>query len=124
MSKVRIGNLNIDTDDTAKLQEFYASLFGWKKVKAYGAMGLETEDGFLILFNHVEKHENPVWPLKENSVQRQMHLDIQVENVRDYVNKAIELGAVIAVDNTDGEFVTIQDPSGHPFCLCDSSNQK
>ena len=48
-----------------------------------------------------------------------MHFDFQVDNVLEMIEKAKALGAVMAANQYGGEdFVTLIDPSGHPFCLC------
>lgn len=51
--------------------------------------------------------------------QKQMHFDFQVDNVLETVRKAEALGAKKAKDQFGGkDFVTMFDPAGHPFCLC------
>jgi len=42
-----------------------------------------------------------------------------VDDVFDMAEAAKELGAVMAEDQYGGDdFITMLDPSGHPFCLC------
>lgn len=61
----------------------------------------------------------PIWPEENKKQQKQMHFDFQVDNVLEMVEKAKELGAVKAINQYGGDdFVTMLDPSGHPFCLC------
>lgn len=48
-----------------------------------------------------------------------MHFDFQVANIQKMVQKAIDLGATKAINQYgNGDFNTMFDPSGHPFCLC------
>ena len=100
-------------------------MFGWEKLWAFGTDGVKTDDGTLLLFNQIEHVERAVWPSKPGQPQRQMHLDFQVENVKATVEKALALGATIAVcpDPAMTDFVTMQDNMGHPFCLCNAANQ-
>lgn len=48
-----------------------------------------------------------------------MHFDFQVEDLPEAVKKAEALGAVkAAAQFGGGQFVTLFNPPGHPFCLC------
>ena len=45
--------------------------------------------------------------------------DFQVDNVMEMVKKAERLGATKSKAQFGGsDFVTMFDPAGHPFCLC------
>lgn len=48
-----------------------------------------------------------------------MHFDFQVEHVMEMAERAEMLGAVKAKVQFGGDdFMTMFDPAGHPFCLC------
>ena len=55
--------------------------------------------------------------------QKQIHFDFQTDNLDSTVKKAEKLGAKIT-DKQFGEglWVTMEDPSGHLFCLCKKEN--
>lgn len=71
------------------------------------------------MFQQLEGYTRPIWPEEEGKQQKQMHFDFQVEDLPQAVERALSLCAVKAGAQFGGEdFVTLLDPSGHPFCLC------
>jgi predicted enzyme related to lactoylglutathione lyase len=78
----------------------------------------------VFLFVEETDYIRPVWPEEEGRQQTQMHFDFQVPDVAKAVKYAEALGAVRApAQFGSGEFVTMLDPVGHPFCLCDMGNK-
>lgn len=119
-----LGNIMIDCDDEQKLCEFYHRLLGWERRVAFGRPALYSSDGMVFLFVEEADYIRPVWPEQEGRQQKQMHFDFQVPDVAEAVHYAEYLGAVRAPEQFgDDEFVTMLDPSGHPFCLCAMSNK-
>ena len=110
-AEVVLGNVMVDCGDEQSLREFYASLLGWERCELYGHPAVRS-GGVVFLFQQLEGYTRPIWPEEEGKQQKQMHFDFQVE-------RALSLGAVPAGAQFGGEdFVTLLDPSGHPFCLC------
>ena len=119
MTERKLGNVMVDCEDEAKLQAFYSELLGWERCTLYDRPGVRSSGGIVFLFISEPDYVRPVWPEKEGSQQKQMHFDFQVPNLAEYVAKAEKLGAVKAPDQFGGKYwVTMFDPSGHPFCLC------
>ena len=117
--EVALGNVMVDCDDEKKLQKFYGELLGWEMCELYARPAVRSSTGIVFLFIEENDYIPPVWPEKAGSQQKQMHFDFQVEHVLEAVKKAETLGAVKASSQFGGDdFVTMFDPAGHPFCLC------
>ena len=62
----------------------------------------------------------PVWPNDESMQQQMMHLDFSVENreeMAQWVEYAITLGARKAVPQYSENWTVMLDPERHPFCI-------
>ncbi len=118
--KIAIGDITIDCTDPIRTRDFYAAFTGWKKCEAYGCSALIDDKGLLILFAVPEvNYIPPVWPEEPGRPQKQMHFNLQVDDLHLLINEAIRLGATKATKQFGGDdFVTMLDPEGHPFCLC------
>ena len=117
-AEVVLGNVMVDCGDEQSMREFYASLLGWERCELYGHPAVRS-GGVVFLFQQLEGYTRPIWPEEEGKQQKQMHFDFQVEDLPQAVERALSLGAVKAGAQFGGEdFVTLLDPSGHPFCLC------
>ena len=117
--EVVLGNVMIDCDDEVKLQKFYSELLGWQMYELFGRPAVRSASGVVFLFIEEENYIRPIWPEEDTKQQKQMHFDFQVDSVPDMVEKAIGLGAKKSPNQYGGDdFVTLFDPSGHPFCLC------
>lgn len=119
-----LGNIMIDSNDEEMLCEFYHNLLGWEKSRMFDRPALRSRDGLVFLFIQEKDYIPPVWPEEKGQQQKQMHFDFQVPDVGKAVEYAKSIGAVEAAMQYGGnEFVTMIDPSGHPFCLCASDNK-
>lgn len=120
MAYVSLGNVMIDCPDEMALQEFYAQLLGWEKCERWERPGVVDPSGKIcFLFCQEEDYVPPVWPEREREQQKQMHFDFQVPDLPQAVRRAEELGAIKTAAQFGGEeWVTLNDPAGHPFCLC------
>lgn len=119
MEEVLLGNVMVDCGNAERLQWFYGELLGWEQCEMYGCPAVRSAGGIVFLFAQEEDYVPPVWPEEEGRQQKQMHFDFQVESVPEAVRRAEALGAVRAKTQFGGgEFVTMLDPAGHPFCLC------
>lgn len=120
---VVVGNLMIDCGDAEALCTFYHRLLGWERCTKYGCPAVQGPEGLLLLFMQEEGYVPPVWPEELGKQQKQMHFDFQVSSMAEAVAYAETLGAVRTKEQFGGEeWVTMLDPSGHPFCLCLDSN--
>jgi catechol 2,3-dioxygenase-like lactoylglutathione lyase family enzyme len=115
---ISLGDVVLDTDDPARLAEFYTDLLGWQVE--------ETEDSWItiggngstkIAFQLALNHRPPTWP--DNAVPQQVHLDLEVEDLDAAAAYAESIGARRAASGDHSpDFIVFLDPSGHPFCLC------
>lgn len=118
-SEVVLGNVMVDCDDEKKLQKFYGELLGWEMCELFERPAVHSCTGIVFLFTEVDNYIRPVWPEETGKQQKQIHFDFQVDNVMEMTKKAEALGAVKSKVQFGGnDFVTMFDPGGHPFCLC------
>lgn len=120
MSKiVRLGNVAVDCYDEKIMQNFYASLLGWKALTFFSHLAVQSPSGVIFLFVKEDDFVPPVWPEEAGQQQKELHFDFVVSDVDAYVKKALELGGKRAHAQFGGKlWTTMLDPSGHPFCLC------
>lgn len=124
MEKIVLGNIMIDCRDAVKMQDFYSELLGWKKCQKFGLPAVYNGGEIYFCFAKEDDYISPVWPEQSEMQQKQIHFDFQVSNVKEYVQKAIDLGGKVAPAQFGGShFTTMLDPADHPFCLCDKKNQ-
>ena len=111
----------LDAADLEAESTFWAGLLGgevvrrdddWHQVSAPGLPGI----GVQLAPGHVP----PTWPA--DGVPQQVHLDLDVEDVRAAEEEALAAGARLlqathALDAEQG-FRVYADPAGHLFCLC------
>lgn len=117
--EVILGNIMVDCDDEKRLQMFYGELLGWEKCNLYNRPAVRSSTGVIFLFIEESDYIRPIWPEKQGLQQKQMHFDFQVDNLLDMVRRAEVLGAIKASDQYgESDFITMFDPAGHPFCLC------
>jgi predicted enzyme related to lactoylglutathione lyase len=121
INNITIGDISIDCADPARTRDFYASLMGGEKREAYGWPALVCDNGLRLLFMGCDfDYIPPVWPEEPSKQQKQMHFNFGVDDLPSAVEDAIRLGATKAAVQYDGErYVTMIDPEGHPFCLCE-----
>ena len=111
--------LVLDTDDPSGLAMFYRDLLGWTVDELeeewaclVGPGGAEL--GFQISIGY----RPPTYPAPD--VPQQMHVDFYVDDLDGAIARAQALGAGSAGVRRGLNFITLLDPSGHPFCLCRS----
>ena len=118
-NEVILGNVMIDCGDEKKLQKFYSELLGWEMCELFARPAVRSSAGIVFLFIEEAEYIRPTWPEETGKQQKQMHFDFQVDNVTEMVEKAERLGAAKSKAQFGGsDFVTMFDPAGHPFCLC------
>ncbi len=105
----------LDAADIEKLASFYAELTGWEIVdKDSDWITLRAADGQAVAFQLAVDHVSPQWPGQQRP--QQFHLDLLVDGYQAAAERAIGLGATRLADGPT--WVTLADPAGHPFDLC------
>lgn len=106
-----------DAADIAQLASFYAELAGWEIVRTDSDwITVRTGDGQELAFQLAPDHVAPDWPGQERP--QQFHLDIQIDGHEAAAERAVKLGATRLADGPN--WITLADPAGHPFDLCQS----
>lgn len=114
----RLAGAALDTPDIEKLASFYAELTGWD-------IASRDEDWITvrspsgnddIAFQLAPDHVAPRWPGQDHP--QQFHLDLQVDDIQAAANRAVGLGATRLGEGAT--WITLADPAGHPFDLCQS----
>lgn len=111
----------LDCPDVGELAQFYQSLLGgavnqpdprWSVGDHFAT--LHTGSGLILAFQHVKDYRAPQWP--DTAHPQQFHLDLDVPDLDQAQQQAIDLGATLLHVDTRGWRVCA-DPAGHPFCL-------
>jgi predicted enzyme related to lactoylglutathione lyase len=112
--------VTLDAPDGRALAAFYADLLGWQVFgdDPGGAAVAPSEDaGFNLGFQTEDQYVRPVWPAALGEPQMSMHLEIQVDDLREAVDFALSVGAELAEFQPQDNVRVMLDPAGHPFCL-------
>jgi hypothetical protein len=106
----------LDCADPVVLAEFWAAMLGGEVAFAHPtAVGIRTPWVWIAAIK-VDDHRPPTWP--GSDVPKQIHLDLDVDDLLQAVADAESLGAVSAEFQPAPELRRIMlDPAGHPFCL-------
>ena len=123
---ISLRNVVLDTTDVPRLAEFYRDLLGWSFRDGYDPDDLDwrtlvSPDGFRLGFQRTDALAPTTWP--DPAVPQQLHLDFLVDSVEELEEqhrRAVELGAVVRMDQSDDPEEVLRvytDPAGHTFCL-------
>jgi catechol-2,3-dioxygenase len=105
----------LDAPNIEKLASFYAELAGWEIIRRESDwITMRMGDGQEIAFQLAPDHVAPQWPGQERP--QQFHLDLLVDGYEAAAERAVGLGATRLADGAT--WVTLADPAGHPFDLC------
>lgn len=113
----------LECKDIIQLLDFYSQLLNWPVVyKEDTFVRIQSNDtGMCIGFQYAEDYTPPVWPSQVGKQQMICHLDFGVADkneMEEVTKKAIQLGAKVTDEQYgDGEWITMLDPAGHPFCF-------
>lgn len=109
--------ISLDCDDPEPLSRFWAELLGGKVTATSDHHAVVTVDSALLLVTvRVKNYVRPTWP--DARVPKQMHIDIDVDDLSEAERRAVSLGAVRAQSQLAPDvFLVLFDPAGHPFCL-------
>jgi catechol 2,3-dioxygenase-like lactoylglutathione lyase family enzyme len=106
-----------DAADINRVGRFYAEVTGWEVVREDSdRFGLRTPDGQEVEFQRAPDHVAPQWPGQEHP--QHFHLDLQTDDPEAQAERAVGLGATRLADGPT--WITLADPAGHPFDLCQS----
>ena len=113
-------SINIDCRKSEVLRDFYAQLTEWDQ--GFHWTALVDENRMVVHFMGCDGdfgYIPPVWPEEPGKQQKQMHFNFQVDDLPSAVEEAVRLGAIKSAQQYGGgQFVTLLDTEGHPFCLC------
>jgi catechol 2,3-dioxygenase-like lactoylglutathione lyase family enzyme len=115
----------LDCRDPAALAEFYAGLLGWEVTTRSNDWWqlLDPAGGVGLNIQGEASYEPPVWPEEPGRPSKQLHFEIEVDDVQGAVVHAVACGATEAPwqppDRDPARLRVMLDPAGHPFCLYD-----
>jgi len=123
---ISLRNIVLDTTDVPGLSEFYRDLLGWSFPDGYDPddhswRTLVGPGGVRLAFQQAESVAPTTWP--DPAVPQQLHLDFLLDSVEELEaqhRRALELGAVVRMDQSDDPeepLWVFTDPAGHTFCL-------
>ena len=109
----------IGSPDPHRLAHFYADLLGWeiRREDEDWATVRDPKGGAGLSFQTEAHHRRPVWPGNAVDQQMMMHLDFEVEDLREASELAVSLSATVADFQPQDDVIVHFDPAGHPFCL-------
>jgi catechol 2,3-dioxygenase-like lactoylglutathione lyase family enzyme len=111
----RLDVVVFDAADIEQLAAFYSQLTGWQvHSKDSDWIALSAPDGTELAFQLAADHVAPQWPGQEHP--QQFHLDLLIDGYQEAAERAVGLGATRLADGAT--WVTLADPAGHPFDLC------
>lgn len=110
----------LDCPDPRELARFYVRLLGWQiftdEVEWVTIAPSETT-GYNLAFQKEPLFVAPTWPARAGEQLMQIHLDLEVDDLAQAVEFAVECGARLADVQPQDDVRVMLDPVGHPFCL-------
>jgi hypothetical protein len=108
--------VTLDCAEPRPVAEFWAAMLDGEVVfETAQAVGVHADHVWLSAIR-IDGYRPPTWP--DDAVPKQIHLDLDVEDLDAAVAAAARLGAVAAEVQPAPEARRIMlDPAGHPFCL-------
>ncbi|MFC9897258.1 VOC family protein [Nocardia sp. NPDC127579] len=108
--------MSLDSDDPVGLGHFYRDLLDLSVSFESEELVVLKADGMFLSIERVRDYRRPDWP--ENTVPKQMHLDLFVTDLDESEAAALAIGAERArVQPAPEKWRVLLDPAGHPFCL-------
>jgi catechol 2,3-dioxygenase-like lactoylglutathione lyase family enzyme len=115
----------LDCAEPLRLAEFYEQLLGWEITQrsADWYQLADPDGGVGLNIQGEDRYQPPVWPEEPGQPGKQLHLEIEVDDVGRAVDHAVACGAIEArwqpPDRDASRLRVMLDPAGHPFCLYD-----
>ena len=120
---LKLKTVILECNNLYQLSSFYSKFLRWPIVfEEENFIRLQSpENDMGIAVQYAEDYVAPVWPSEAEKQQIMVHLDFGVtdkQELAEWVDRAIKSGAKIAeMQYGDGEWITMIDPAGHPFCI-------
>ncbi|WP_036528776.1 VOC family protein [Nocardia sp. CNY236] len=112
----RLAAITLDSDDTVQLGRFYRELLDLTVIHESEELVILRADGVMVIVERVLNHQSPDWP--GDSIPKQMHLDLFVDDLDDAEAAALAIGARKPDTQPAPEkWRVLLDPAGHPFCV-------
>jgi Glyoxalase-like domain len=112
-----LAEVSLDSADPQDLMLFYQRVLGGE-VDALGPDFVVLRlSGLTLTSTHVAGYRPPTWP--EDTIPKQVHLDLRVDNLDVAQAELIAAGARLADDQPHpDQYRVFLDTAGHPFCAC------
>ena len=127
---IKLQSVVLDCQKPAELAKFYCNFLGGKvELDIESFVVLSLPGGSVnISCQYEENYVPPTWPGSKEEQMQMEHLDFSVEDMETAVEYALSLGAVKAAaqywkSGYGPQWITLIDPAGHPFCLCQHEEQ-
>jgi catechol 2,3-dioxygenase-like lactoylglutathione lyase family enzyme len=112
----RLAAVSLDAPDPRQLADFYRNLLDLE-------VAFDSDDfvalkgaGVWLTTQRVEGHRPTTWP--DDTVPKQLHLELAVTDLDVAERAAVELGATVAdAQPSPDRWRVLLDPVGHPFCI-------
>jgi predicted enzyme related to lactoylglutathione lyase len=109
--------VNLDCADPVALADFYHRVLGWGIAHSQDEYAMISDGQTAIGFGRIDGYRAPSWP--DSDGVKQFHLDLYVDDLDKAELRCVEAGAVKPDFQPGAErWRVLQDPAGHPFCLC------
>jgi len=109
--------VDLECADPPALAEFYHQVLGWEVIDSQAGYAVVEAGGARFRFGRVDGYQAPGWP--GSGAPQRYHLDLQVDDVAEAVERCLALGAGKPGFQPGGDrWTVLTDPAGHPFCLC------
>ncbi|MCW2501974.1 MAG: hypothetical protein JWO79_258 [Actinomycetia bacterium] len=113
---VKFGAVSMDCADPGPLAVFYRDLLGGEIIFESEKFVAVTVPGATLTMQKVADHQPPTWP--GDSVPKQVHVELAVDELDAPQARAVALGAVVAKHQPSPDrWRVLIDPAGHPFCI-------
>ena len=118
--RLRWTGVCIDCADAEATAAFYERLLGFETRARDGDGWIAMRDpngGPGLNIQADPRYRPPTWPETPEGQDKQLHFEIQVDDLDAAVSHAIAAGASMAEYQPQEGVRVMLDPAGHPFCL-------
>ena len=112
-----LAEVSLDSADPEGLMRFYQLVLGGEVSVLSTDFALLRLAGITLTSSRVADYKPPSWP--EDTVPKQLHLDLRVEDLDGAQVELTAAGAQLADHQPHpAQYRVFIDPAGHPFCAC------